>query len=249
MVRERDLAGPRDAAAADQRDVRDRVMRRAERPRRQQTRAGRQRARRPNGSPCTRAPRRRSAAAGCRRAAAPASSCRRPAAPSAAGCARRRPRPRAPAAASSWPRTSARSCRRRRARRRGGTWRRARRRRRAGSAPRRASGSERDRAHVQTVDDAGLGAFVRRQQQPLQMPKPRAATAIGSTPRMPLMPPSSDSSPSTTVSCTACGFSTPVVRQQAERDRQVERRARLAHVGRRQVDRDAVLGETRSRSS
>ena len=42
MVREADLAGARMLAAADERHVRDGVMRRAERPLRQQPRAGRQ---------------------------------------------------------------------------------------------------------------------------------------------------------------------------------------------------------------
>ena len=44
VVRERDLAGPRDRAAADERDVRDGVMRRAKRPLAEQAHAGRQRA-------------------------------------------------------------------------------------------------------------------------------------------------------------------------------------------------------------
>ena len=39
---------------------------------------------------------------------------------------------------------------------------------------------------------------------------------------------------------------TPVRREDAERDRQIERRARLAHVGRRQIHRDAMRRETRS---
>ena len=79
-------------------------------------------------------------------------------------------------------------------------------------------------------------------------PRRRAATAIGSTPRMPLMAPSSDSSPTMTVSSTHRRVERPGCGQQPERDRQVERRARLAHIGRRQVDRDAMVGKLETRS-
>ena len=109
VVRERDLARPRNGAAADERDVGHGVMRRAERP---PASAGRRRAAAcppPNGSPCTRALRRRSAAAGSppsRRASivlpAPGGPMRsRLCPPAAATSSARR--------ASSCPRTSARS--------------------------------------------------------------------------------------------------------------------------------------------
>ena len=57
---------------------------------------------------------------------------------------------------------------------------------------------------------------------------------------MPLIAPSSDSSPRTTVSSMARRVDLAGCRQQAERDRQVERRPRLAHVRWREVDGDAV---------
>ena len=71
-------------------------------------------------------------------------------------------------------------------------------------------------------------------------PSRRAATAIGSTPRVAWTDPSSDSSPSSTRSAICRRSTTPGRREDAERDRQIERGAGLAHVGRRQVDGDPV---------
>ena len=50
VMREADLAGPRDRSAADERDIGDGVMRRAKRSLGEQADPGRQRCRRPNGS-------------------------------------------------------------------------------------------------------------------------------------------------------------------------------------------------------
>ena len=57
------------------------------------------------------------------------------------------------------------------------------------------------------------------------------------------MPPSSDSSPSSSTSSTSRRRDVTGRREDAERDRQVERRARFADVGRREVDGDAVRRE------
>ena len=73
--------GPRLRAAADQRDVGDGVVRRAERPLAQQADAGRQQAAHRVDRASPRAPRRTSAAAGSPAPAAPSSSCRRPGGP------------------------------------------------------------------------------------------------------------------------------------------------------------------------
>ena len=174
-------------------------------------------------------------------AAAPASSCRRRADRSAAGCGRRRPRPRARGARSSWPRTSARSPS---ARGRGGCGRDRGRHERA--RPRgwfsasTASGSDRDGADLQARrprtprrrSAAAAAAAAAR----AAAPRRRSAARRGCA----LIAPSSESSPSTTVSSIARRVERPGRGEQAERDRQIERRARLAHVGRRQVDGDAV---------
>ena len=98
MMREADFARTRLRTAADERDVRDRVMRRAERSLAQAARCRLAACPRPNGSRCTRARPRRRAAAGSLEAAARAWSCPRRADRSSEGCARPRPRPRAPAA-------------------------------------------------------------------------------------------------------------------------------------------------------
>ena len=75
VVRQADFARPRHAgAAADQAGVGDGVVRRAERPLVQQSRAGRQQSPRCCGSWWSRSPLQTSAAAECRPAASPASS-------------------------------------------------------------------------------------------------------------------------------------------------------------------------------
>ena len=114
VMRERDLAGPRIAAAADERHGARRVMRRAKRahaPARRREAAGERRDRRD-----VRAPRLRTAAAAARAGAARASTCRCPAGRSSAGCARRLRRWRA--RASRAPGRARRRDRRPRARRR-----------------------------------------------------------------------------------------------------------------------------------
>ncbi len=98
VVRERNLAGAREAAAADQRDVRNRVMRRPERPVGQQADARAGRGRRRSGWRCIPATRRRSAEGGSQAVASPSSSCPRQAGRSSGCCGRRPPQPPAPSA-------------------------------------------------------------------------------------------------------------------------------------------------------
>ena len=92
VMREADLARARLRSAAGERRVRDRVVRRAEGPLREEARAGRQETRPPNARRSTGATPRRSAAAGLPPCASPSSSCPRRAVRPAAGCARPPPR-------------------------------------------------------------------------------------------------------------------------------------------------------------
>ena len=202
VVREADLAGTRMLSAADERDVRDRVMRRAERPLRQQAACRSAGARRPSGWTSPRAPPRTSAAGGWPPLAWPSSSCRRPAGRPSARCGRRRRRSRAPAAPAPG-RARPRSRRRTPSRRgaaTGGT---------AAGDARNATGSfsaddrfgERaDGIELEAFDDGGFAAVGMGQQQRRDSDARRAAAAIGSTPRAVWMPPSSDSSPSSRMS-------------------------------------------------
>ena len=239
VVREADLARPRLRSAADERDVRDRVMRRAERTLGDEAAARRQQARRPSAPPSPRAPRRRSAAAGCPAAAAPSSSCRRRADRRAAGCGRRRRRSRARAARSSWPRTSARS-----GTVDGGAG------GRGGGGGRNASTDRSARSTASASDETGStsspptigglagvrrGAAARRRGRRAAR-RPRSA----STPRAGWIEPSSDSSPRTTMSAISRRSTTPCAARMPSAIGQIERGAGLAHVGRREVDRDAV---------
>ena len=72
------------------------------------------------------------------------------------------------------------------------------------------------------------------------MPCSRAQTAIESAPRTGRIAPSSESSPMRDVVVECCHRAHRA--QDAERHRQVEARAFLAHVGRREVDGDAFVG-------
>ena len=250
VVREADFARPRLRAAADQRDVRDRVVRRPKRPRASRPAPG-------GSSPATEWIAVTSSASskvsggripGSRRAiivlpapGGPTSSRLCP--PAAAISSARR--------ASVWPRTSAKSpCRSRdaaasacgrdgaRPAARSGAFERARR-----------LGERRDRDDRRSPPTTAASRGIRRAAA-AGPPSRRAARQPQSAGRRAPAEsaPSSDSSPSSIQSSICAPLDQALGGENAERDRQVERRAGLAHVGRRQVDGDAVRRETRSRN-
>ena len=242
MVREADLAGPRLRAAADERRVRDRVVRRAERTLRDQADARAAAARPPSGRSSTRAPRRTSAAAGFPPSAAPSSSCRRRADRRAADCDRRPRQSRARGAPSSCPRTSARSACVDGAgsRRRGGHHGRV----VVGSLTARDGlGQRRHRQECRSPARPPPRSRSPRQQHARTRPRAGGGRDRQHAARRLESAPSSDSSPSTSMSATDRRVDDALRGQDAERNRQVERCTGLAHVGRRQVHGDAVRRE------
>ena len=238
MVRERDLAGPRPAAPADEPRRRDRVVRRTERA------LAHQAARRSPAAPWTcvisiasssvgggRIPGRRRASIVLPAPGGPTISRLWP--PAAAISSARR--------ASAWPRTSARSgARPARGARRG------RRRRPARAPPRRGADRAARRASAPPITSspstsAASGAFAAG--RAAAEPAARAPSAIASAPRTGLISPQSDSSPQTAQLSSASRQHLPARREHRHGDRQVEARARLAHARRREVDGHPLLRE------
>ena len=70
-----------------------------------------------------------------------------------------------------------------------------------------------------------------------------AASATASAPRTGRSSPISDSSPTTAQPVTAAASSCPLAAEERDGEREVEARTDLAQVGRREVDRDAAVGE------
>ena len=246
VVGERRLARRRMGAAADEAGRRDRVVRRAERALRREPAAVVQAADRVDPGDLDRLAR-RSSAAGSTAAGGRASSCRCPAGRAGRGCGRPRRRPRAPG-----------SGRCGRGRRRGPAARPPR-------ALRRQVGGRR-RLGVAAQERDGLLERRRRRAPPARgRAPPRAATprgtrirrrpwrrapsAIASVPRTDRSSPLSASSPMTAQPSSVVRGELPAGDEQRDRERQVEARADLAQVGRREVDRDAAAAGTRSPSS
>ncbi len=242
VVREADLARPRHAAAADQGRVRDGVVRRAERPVRHQARVGRQQARhrvdrrdlqrlveRQRRQEPRQAPRQHRLARAGRPdhqqvVAAGGGDLERPPGQVLAvhvaevGLVGGRPAARRRGA---------------RGRARVGV---VQHRDRLRRASRRAAASR--PSTIAASAALAAGSSRRREAALARQRRDRAAT-----PRVGSIEPSSDSSPTIRVSAIVGAVDHAGGGQHAQRDRQIERGARLAHVGRREIDGDALQRE------
>ena len=105
-----------------------------------------------------------------------------------------------------------------------------------------ASVSVRDRKQPQARDDRSLGGVAHGQQQPAQRSR-RAAAATGSTPRAGWMPPSSESSPSSTVSAMSRRLTRPVAARMPSAIGRSNADPALRTSAGREVDGDAVRRE------
>ena len=236
-MREARFARPWGRAAADDRRHRGRVVRRPEGRHRHERPPRRQQARRPSGSASPRAPRPPAAAAGSPAAGARASSCLFPAAPRAAGCGRPQRRARAPCgrapghARRRGPALTVRS--------RSAPARRARRAeaaatRRAGRRPPRRGGA---RGTGSIPASAASARALGRAQEPRQAGLPRALCSREHAADGP-QPPVKRELADRRVPTQGLRWHLPRGGQHGQRDRQVESRALLTQLGRREVDRD-----------
>ena len=103
-----------------------------------------------------------------------------------------------------------------------------------------------DGQNVEPRHDGRLEAFAEGSRS-CRYPARRAVAAIGSTPRVGCIDPSSDSSPDEEHIGDGAPEERARGRQDAQRDWQIERRTRLPHVGRCEVHRDALLREVEPR--